>query len=329
MFAVSHLRGKSLVLLGLLLFQYHWGITLGRTEEVNSGLPTDRVSFELSIHKAGVTAVFTGKRRTDRDHDAGLDPRTDSIAKGIHSLTFFFEGDSQGYPIPLQDIAIGSNGFSPLNVFAIDGVAFFPHEAESRWAIVGLNRLRTFLRGQKPEPDQIVDDLQHYISSELSESGFKSVEFTLKLQYPLATAVFRGYAAGTLPLPSGTESLSFLLPNTDEAVRFQPMGTLYPSDWTFDLISPDHNHLLLLQDHYGPYHIISFAYLAQYLDGHGEPDYLVDWQFAESNADAVLSQGRWLTNDMISFSANCCGTTAALTYKLGSDEGPALHHTND
>lgn len=329
MFAVTHLRGKSLVLLGLLLFQYHWGITLGRTEEVNSGLPTDRVSFELSIHKAGVTAVFTGKRRTDRDHDAGLDPRTDSIAKGIHSLTFFFEGDSQGYPIPLQDIAIGSNGFFPMNVFAIDGFAVFPQEVRSRWSIVDLSRLRKFLRGQKPEPDQIVDDLQHYISSGLSESGFKSVEFMLRLHYPLATAVFRGYAAGTLPLSSGTESLSFLLPNTDEAVQFQPAGTLYPSDWTFDLISPDHNHLLLLQDHYGPYHIISFAYLAQYLDGHNEPDYLIDWQFAESNADAVLSQGRWLTNDMISFSADCCGTTAALAYKLGNDEGPVLHHTND
>jgi len=329
MFAVTHLRGKSLALLGLLLFQYHWGITLGRAEEANSGSPTDCVSFELSIHKAGVTAVFNGKRCTDRDHNVGLDPRTDSIAKGVHSLTLFFEGDSQGYPIPLQDIAIGSSGFSPLNVFAIDGFAVFPQKARSHWAIVDLGRLREYLRGQKPEPDQIVDDLQHYISSGLSESGLKPVEFTLRLHYPLATAVFHGYAAGTLPLSSGTESLFFLLPNTDEALRFRPTGTLYPSDWTFDLISPDHNHLLLLQDHYGPYHIISFAYLAQYLDGHGEPDYLVDWQFAESNADAVLSQGRWLMNDMISFSADCCGTTAVLVYKLSSDEGVVLHHAND
>jgi hypothetical protein len=85
----------------------------------------------------------------------------------------------------------------------------------------------------------------------------------------------------------------------------------------------------LLQDHYGPYHIISFADLAQYLERHNEPDYLVDWQFPESNADAVLSQGRWLADDMIAFSAECCGTVATLVYRLGSDRGPVLHHTDN
>ncbi|HCX88569.1 MAG TPA: hypothetical protein DG761_11145 [Gammaproteobacteria bacterium] len=329
MFATTHLGGKSLLLLGLLLLQCHWGITAGRAEAADSESLTEYVSFELLIHRADVTAVFNGKQRIGGDHDTGLDPSTDSIAKGVHSLAFFFEGDSQGYPIPLQDSTIGSDGFSLLNVFAIDGFAVFPQEAKSRWAVVDLSRLREFLRGQQPAPDQIVDDLQHYISTELSGSRFKSVEFTLRLHYPLATAVFRGYAAGTFPLSLGTESLSFLLPNTDEAIRFRPTGTLYPSDWAFGLVSPDHNHLLLLQDHYGPYHIISFAHLAQYLDGHGEPDYLVDWQFPESSADAVLSQGRWLTNDLISFSAECCGTKAALIYKLGSDRGPVLHHTDD
>ena len=329
MFTATHLWGKSLLLLGLLLFQCHWGITAGRAEENNSESLTEYVSFELLIHRADVTAVFNGKQRIKGDHDTGLDPSTDSIAKGVHALTFFFEGDSQGYPLPLQDSTIGSNGFFPLNVFAIDGFAVLPQEARSRWAIVDLTHLREFLRGQQPAPDRIVDDLQHYISSEVSGSGFKSVEFMLRLHYPLATAVFRGSAVGTFPLPSAAESLSFLLPNIDEALRFQPTGTLYPSDWTFDLLSPDRNHLLLLQDHYGPYHIISFAHLAQYLDGHREPEYLVDWQFPESSADAVLSQGRWLTNHMIAFSAECCGTAVALTYRLGSDRGSMLHHTDN
>jgi len=326
MFAATHLGGKSLVLLGLLLFQCHWGITAGRAEEAKSESLTEYVSFELLIHRMDVTAVFNGKQQIGGNHDTGQSPSADSIAKGVHSLAFFFEGDSQGYPIPLQD---STNGFFPLNVFAIDGFAVFPQAAGSRWAIVDLSHLREFLRGQQPAPDEIVDDLQHYISSEVSSSGFNSVAFTLRLHYPLATAVFRGSAAGTFPLPLATESLSFLLPNTDEALRFQPAGTLYPSDWTFDLLSPDGNHLLLLQDHYGPYHIISFAHLAQYLDGHGQPDYLVDWQFPESNADAVLSQGRWLTNNMIAFAAECCGTAAALVYRLGSDRGPVLHHTDD
>ena len=329
MLSATHLGGKSLLLLGLLLFQCHWGLTAGRAEEANSDSLTEYVSFELLIHRADVTAVFNGKQRIGGGHDTGVDPSTDSIAKGVHALTFFFEGDSQGYPISLQDSAIGSNGFFPLNVFAIDGFAVFPQAAGSRWAIVDLSHLREFLRGQQPAPDEIVDDLQYYISSEVSGGGFKPVAFTLRLHYPVATAVFRGSAAGTFPLPSATESLSFLLPNTDEALRFQPAGTLYPSDWTFDLLSPDRNHLLLLQDHYGPYHIISFAHLAQYLERHNEPDYLVDWQFPESTTDAVLSQGRWLADDMIAFSAECCGTAATLVYRLGSDRGPVLHHTDD
>ena len=329
MLAVVPFGGKPLFLVLLFLVQCHWAITAVRAEEINSESLKEGTSFELLIHRASATAVFNGKQRIGGDHDTGLDPGMDSIAKGVHSLTFFFEGESQGYPVPLQGSVISSNGLSPLNVFAIEGFAVFPQEAGSRWTIVDLSRLREFLRGQQPIADEIVDDLQHYISSEVSGSGFNSVAFTLKLHYPLATAVFRGFAAGTFPLSSGTESLSFLLPNTEETLRFQPTGTLYPSDWTFDLLSPDRNHLLLLQDHYGPYHIISFAHLAKYLDGYGQPDYSVDWQFPESNADAVLSQGRWLTNDVISFSAECCGTAAALVYRLGSDRGPVLHHTDD
>ena len=33
------------------------------------------------------------------------------------------------------------------------------------------------------------------------------------------------------------------------------MGTVYFSDWEFDVISPDGRHVLLMQSHYGPYHI--------------------------------------------------------------------------
>ena len=48
-----------------------------------------------------------------------------------------------------------------------------------------------------------------------------------------------------------------------------------------------------------------------------------------SDVDAVLSQGRWLSEDVIAFSAHCCGTTAALVYRIGSAKGPALHNTHD
>ena len=327
--AVVRLGRKPLLLLVLFLFQYHWAITAVRAEETKSGSPKEGASFELLIYQTGVTAVFSGKQRIDRDHESDLDPNTDSIARGIDSLTFFFEGDPQEYPVPLKGDAIRSDGFFPLNVFAVDGFAAFPQEAGPRWAIVDLNRLRDFLQEQQPMPDQTIDHPQHYINAQHSGSELNTVAFTLKLHFSVATAVFRGHAAGTFSLPSTTESLSFLLPNTNEALLFRPTGTLYPSDWRFDLVSPDHNRLLLPQDHYGPYHIVSFVHLAQYLEGHKGPDYLVDWEFPGSDVDAVLSQGRWLADDVIAFSAHCCGTTAALVYRLGSDRGPALHDAHD
>ena len=329
MTALVRLGRKPLLVLVLFLFQCHWSITAVRAEETKSGSRKEGASFELLIYQTGVTAVFSGKQRLDKYDGSDLDPNTDSIARGIDSLTFFFDGDPQEYPVPLQADAIESNGFFPLNVFAVDGFAAFPQETGADWAIVDLNRLRDFLQGQQSVPDQTVDHLQHYISTQHSGSELKSVAFTLKLHFSLATAVFRGHAAGIFSLPSATESLSFLLPKANEMLLFRPTGTLYPSDWRFDLVSPDHNHLLLLQDHYGPYHIVSFAHLAQYLEGHKAPDYLVDWEFPGSDVDAVLSQGRWLSEDVIAFSAHCCGTTAELVYTLGSGKGPALYDTEN
>ena len=80
MFAATHLGGKSLALLGLLLFQCHWGITAGRAEETKSEPLTEYVSFELLIHRMDVTAVFNGKQQIGGDHDTGQSPSTDSIA---------------------------------------------------------------------------------------------------------------------------------------------------------------------------------------------------------------------------------------------------------
>ena len=329
MTALVRLGRKPLLVLVLFLFQCHWAITAVRAEETKSGSRQEGTSFELLIYQTGITAVFSGKQRIDKDHGSDLEPNTDSIAKGIDSLTFFFDGDPQEYSVPLQADAIESNGFFPLNVFAVNGFATFPQETGADWAIVDLNRLRDFLQGQQSVPDQTVDHLRHYISTQHSDSELNTVAFTLKLHFSLATAVFRGHAAGTFSLPSATESLSFLLPNANETLLFRPTGTLYPSDWRFNLVSPDHNHLLLLQDHYGPYHIVSFAHLAQYLEGHKAPDYLVDWKFPGSDVDAVLSQGRWLADDVIAFSAHCCGMTAELVYTLGSGKGPALYDTQN
>jgi hypothetical protein len=74
-------------------------------------------------------------------------------------------------------------------------------------------------------------------------------------------------------------------------MSFKPLGTLYFSDWRFDIASPDGEHILLLQDRYGPYHVVRVDRLIEYLGG-GEPDFEFGYKNPEGSA-WVHEGGRW------------------------------------
>ncbi len=315
-------RSKSLFLPWLVAVQMLWAASLSLASET---APTKRIGctpFELSFHTASITAVLKGVKPGACSSTTDDYSQIGSIAKGIHSLTFFFKGDPLGYPMSLDASDLKSEGFSPVNVFAIKEFAILPKQGKSKRNLVRLEHLQEHLRGDRQHPEHVVNDFDDYLLRGLPEDEINTAQFQFELYYPGVTAIFHGLATGVFPLQYGVDSLSFLFPHTEEEFKFQPTGTLYKSDWKFDLMSPDQHHMLLLQSHYGPYHIVSVERLKQYLTGYHGPDYEIDWTFPESGLDSVLSEGSWLDSDLISFDATCCGTRESLIYRLGSVEGP-------
>ena len=89
-------------------------------------------------------------------------------------------------------------------------------------------------------------------------------------------------------------------------VAFNPTGELHHSDWQFEIGSPDGAHVLLLQDRYGPYHIVAVASLADYLAG-GEPTFEFGQAQPEGNA-WVHEQGQWVSESEVSYQAGLTTT---------------------
>ncbi len=77
---------------------------------------------------------------------------------------------------------------------------------------------------------------------------------------------------------------------------FRPLGELYFSDWSFEVFSPDGKWALLLQDRFGPYHVVSTQNLRDYLEGTVPPD-KVEQAFVPSGLAALVhSNGRWVSD---------------------------------
>ena len=85
--------------------------------------------------------------------------------------------------------------------------------------------------------------------------------------------------------------------------------------WNLDVFSPDGAYVLLLQDEYGPYHIIATSRLKQYLNGTAKPDYVVP-DTAPGSEPHTYSNGHWLSTHSIEFTESCCGSSEKQTYTL-------------
>jgi len=98
----------------------------------------------------------------------------------------------------------------------------------------------------------------------------------------------------------GVSGLRFVFEDGSKK-SFNPRGQLYFSDWRFDVASPDGANVLLLQDHYGPYHVVSVSRLGEYLNG-AEPD----WEFGYKNPEGsawVHEFGRWTSATTVAYRA--------------------------
>ena len=287
------------------------------------------IPFQLSLHGPGVTAVFEGEQGRPTPFTARRYVRASPIEKSIRSLTFFFEGDSRGYPLSLEKDQSSPNSYWPLNVFAVKDFVILPQQMKSERPLVRLEHLKQYLLGQRTDADKMIEHLKNYLLRSNLADDIETVPYTLELYSAEATAVFRGSGTGGFPLQFGTDALSFIFPGSLEAVVFHPKSAVYGSDWEFDVISPDGRHVLLIQSHYGPYHIVSVDRLRGYLVGDLGPNYEIDWEFPNSTADAVLSDGGWWSTHLVVFHATCCGTTERLVYELDNSKGPVPYSVDN
>ena len=287
------------------------------------------IPFRLSLHGPGVTAVFEGEQGRPTPFTARRYVRASPIEKSIRSLTFFFDGDSQGYPLALEKDQSSPNNYWPLNVFAVKKFVILPQQTEFERPLVRLEGLKQYLLGRLVETDKTMVHLRDQLMEGSDSDDIETVPYTLELNSGDVTAVFRGSVTGGLPLQFGTDALSFIFPGSLEELVFHPKGAIYGPDWEFDVISPDGRHVLLMQSHYGPYHIVSVDRLREYLVGDLEPNYQFDWKFLYSTVDAVLSDGGWWSTHLVVFRATCCGTTERLVYELGNSEGPVRNSVDN
>ena len=118
------------------------------------------------------------------------------------------------------------------------------------------------------------------------------------------------------PLAFGVSALWFTFEGEDTPYVFKPEGELFFSDRRFDLFSPDGAHVLFLQDHYGPYHVVATHRLKDYLLGRAKPDHIVTKETKPGEPAMVHSEGHWISEKEIRFYIACCGTQEIVTYRL-------------
>jgi hypothetical protein len=134
------------------------------------------------------------------------------------------------------------------------------------------------------------------------------------------TAHFGGQElSNNAPLRVGVEALWFTFEGDPENYGYPSSGEdgeLYLSDWSLDIFSPDRAYVLLLQDHYGPYHVVATDRLKGYLTGERKPDYVVTKAIGPNEPARVHHDGHWLSPRQVQFTVSCCGSSETLTYTL-------------
>ena len=120
-----------------------------------------------------------------------------------------------------------------------------------------------------------------------------------------------------IPLEYGVRELRFTFADDPRVYTFNPAGKLFHSDWRFNIFSPDGTHTLLLQDRFGPYHVIETKALRSYLQGKTSPVAVVEWQPPSSRSHTpVHSAARWLSSTEFQFVVEG-STPVTLEYRLG------------
>lgn len=170
----------------------------------------------------------------------------------------------------------------------------------------------------------ILSVLVLYSFSLANESKFEKELFRVTSSDSKVTAIWIG-ADETIdpdlkgmPLTFGVHKLLFEFSSTNERIVFNPTGELYFSDWVFKIFSPNQRYVALLQDHFGPYHIIPINNLKDYLSGGKTKFEIVDGRGPDGTG-VIHGPVFWLSDNEIRFGAACCGGGYVVTHKIGGE----------
>ena len=144
------------------------------------------------------------------------------------------------------------------------------------------------------------------------------------------TAHFGGEKQPDAPLRFGVQALWFSFRGDDAVYPFKPEGVSF-WEWNLDIFSPDGKYVLLLQDRYGPYHVVRTSRLKDYLRGRAKADEIVG-QMAKAveakstepmavEAAAIHEDARWLSATSFRYVESCCGHRLIKTHSLQSMVG--------
>jgi hypothetical protein len=132
-------------------------------------------------------------------------------------------------------------------------------------------------------------------------------------QAELVKVVYAGpvaaYFFGPEPGLQMVDRIAFRFDGDDREYPFKPEGDLEPWETQFDIFSPDGSMVLLLQDRFGPYHVVRIENLLDYLAGVKGPDHVVEGRQSGGGVAAVHHDGQWRSNGVVEFRTSCCGDT--------------------
>jgi len=119
------------------------------------------------------------------------------------------------------------------------------------------------------------------------------------------------------PSEYGVKELIFQFSNDNKKIKFIPGGALYFDCWSFDIFNGDGNYVVLLQSHYGPYHVIKIENLRDYLVGKSPPIEIVKGEEHNSDGGVIHDRLQWISNDTFEFKSSCCGDDRTVRHKIG------------
>ena len=158
-----------------------------------------------------------------------------------------------------------------------------------------------------------------WFTSAYADSAVEDLE-ELKVVYagPIS-AHFLGTSEELQELEFGVTQLAFRFEGDERYYFFNPEGELYFSDWSFEIFSPTAKYVHLLQDRFGPYHIVQIGRLREYLLESAAPDFVVGHGQQDQENAYVHSDAHWVSETEFRYSATCCGTSMEMSLSLVVD----------